>query len=327
MVNWGIIGLGNMGLKFARSIKETNNSNLAGVASLNDKKLKFFQDNFKIDRKNLYKNYDDLINSNVIDSVYIATLNNSHLDLIKKCAEHKKNILCEKPIALNYEEALNALKYINKNKIIFFEAIAFRSHPQTKIVKQIIDKKEIGEIVSVESTFGFKVKKINPASRLFNKELGGGSILDLGCYPMSTLSFLFDKKGKYKFTNTSGSFAYTDVDDSAEAMILINDQVECKIKVSIRENLHNKTIITGTQGKLIINNPWLPEKKTTLDIEINNSSYKKFVNSELSIFANQTQKIAENFQNNVIGDEFLVDIDDSLNIMKNLTEWSKLIRK
>ena len=327
MVNWGIIGLGNMGHKFANSIKETNNSKLVGIASFNDKKLKLFQDNFKVDKKNSYNNYDELINSNSIDSIYIATLNNTHLELIKKCAENKKNILCEKPIALNYEEALSALKYVNTNKVTFFEAIAFRSHPQTKIVKQIIDRNEIGEVLSIESSFGFKVKKINLKSRLFNKLLGGGSILDLGCYPMSTLSFLFNKKAKYKFTNASGSFISADVDDSAEAEILLNDQVKCKIKVSIRENLENKTIITGTEGKLIINNPWLPEKKTTLDIKKSNSFYKQFVNSELSIFANQIQKIAENFQNKDKSDEFLVDINDSLNIMKNLTEWSKLIKQ
>ena len=327
MVNWGIIGLGNMGYKFANSIKETNNSKLVGIASFNDKKLKLFQDNFKVDKKNSYNNYDELINSNSIDSIYIATLNNTHLELIKKCAENKKNILCEKPIALNYEEALSALKYVNTNKVTFFEAIAFRSHPQTKIVKQIIDRNEIGEVLSIESSFGFKVKKINLKSRLFNKLLGGGSILDLGCYPMSTLSFLFNKKAKYKFTNASGSFISADVDDSAEAEILLNDQVKCKIKVSIRENLENKTIITGTEGKLIINNPWLPEKKTTLDIKKSNSFYKQFVNSELSIFANQIQKIAENFQNKDKSDEFLVDINDSLNIMKNLTEWSKLIKQ
>ena len=327
MVNWGIIGLGNMGHKFANSIKETNNSKLVGIASFNDKKLKLFQDNFKVDKKNSYNNYDELINSNSIDSIYIATLNNTHLELIKKCAENKKNILCEKPIALNYEEALSALKYVNTNKVTFFEAIAFRSHPQTKIVKQIIDRNEIGEVLSIESSFGFKVKKINLKSRLFNKLLGGGSILDLGCYPMSTLSFLFNKKAKYKFTNASGSFISADVDDSAEAEILLNDQVKCKIKVSIKENLENKTIITGTEGKLIINNPWLPEKKTTLDIKKSNSFYKQFVNSELSIFANQIQKIAENFQNKDKSDEFLVDINDSLNIMKNLTEWSKLIKQ
>ena len=238
-----------------------------------------------------------------------------------------KNILCEKPITLNYEEAQEARDYINRNKVFFFEAIAFRSHPQTQIVREIINQNEIGDITTIETSFGFKVKKINPKSRLFNKDLGGGSILDLGCYPLSTLNFLFNKDSKYEFTSANGTFCSTDVDDSANAEILINNKVQCTIKVSIKENFDNKTVIKGTKGEIIINNPWLPEKKTTLDIKNNNSFYKKFINSDLSIFANQTQKVSENFLNKTQNDKFLVDIDDSLNIMRNLTEWSNIIKK
>ena len=70
--------------------------------------------------------------------------------------------MCEKPITLNYEEAQEARDYINRNKVLFFEAIAFRSHPETKIVKEIINQNEIGDITTIETSFGFKVKKINP---------------------------------------------------------------------------------------------------------------------------------------------------------------------
>jgi len=327
MINWGIVGLGNMGHKFASSIVETNNSKLKGIASLNSKRLKIFQETFNVDNEFSYQNYDDLIKDKNIDAIYIATLNNSHLELIKKCAENKKNVLCEKPITINYKEAQTAYDYINFNKIIFFEAIAFRSHPQTQIVKELINENIIGEISSIESSFGFKVKKINPKSRLFDKNLGGGSILDLGCYPLSTLSFLFGKNAIYNFINTKGNFSSTGVDDSAEAQISINGKVKCTIKVSIKENLDNKTLIKGNKGQLIINNPWLPGKKSTLDIENKSSFYKKFINSDLSIYANQTQRISKSFENNNKNDEFLVDIDDSLNIMRNLTEWSNLIKK
>ncbi len=327
MINWGIIGLGNMGNKFANSIKETDNSKLSGIASLNSGKLKMFQKNFNVEDKYSYQNYDELISEKNIDAIYISTLNNSHLELIKKCAENKKNILCEKPMTLNYKEALKANDYIKENKIIFFEAIAYRSHPQTQIVKELIDQNEIGDIDYIESSFGFKIKKINPESRLFNKTLGGGSILDLGCYPLSTLNFLFEKKTNYKFISTNGSFCYTNVDDSAEAEILLNDKIRCKIKVSIKEKLDNITVIKGNKGQLTINDPWLPEKKTTLDIKNNNSFYKKFVNSDLSIFANQTQKISDCFKKKIKKDKLLVDINDSLNIMRNLTEWSNLIKK
>lgn len=326
MIKWGIIGLGNMAHKFASSIKETNNSKLVGIASLSETKLKLFKKNFEIDEKNTHDNYEGLISSNKVDAIYISTLNNTHLEIIKKCAEGKKNILCEKPFTLNYIEAKIAHDYIKKNNIIFYEAIAYRAHEQTKVIKEIIDQDNIGNIVSVESSFGFKVKKIKPESRLFNKELGGGSILDLGCYPLSLLNFLFDNKDEFKMLNVKGSFLSTGVDDYAEAEVLINNDIKCSIKVSIKENLSNKVSIKGSKGELVINNPWLPDKKSTLDIKNDSSFYKKFINSELTIYANQIQKISENFENKIKNDKFAVNILDSLHIMKNLSLWSNLIR-
>ena len=327
MIRWGIIGLGNMAHKFASSINETNNSKLVGVASLNHDKLMSFKENFRIDDENSHSSYENLINSKNIDAIYIATLNNTHLEYIKKCSENKKNILCEKPFVLNDEEAKIAHDYIKNNNINFYEAIAFRSHGQTKTIKKIIDQNEIGEIISVEASFGFKVKKIKPNSRLFNKKLGGGSILDVGCYPLSFLNFLFNDKNTYKILNVKGSFTTTEVDDHAQAEIIINNSINCFISVSIKENLTNKINIKGSKGEIIVNNPWLPDKKTTLDIKSGTSFYKKFINSELTIYANQIQKISENFEKKINNDKYAVDILDSLHIMKNLSLWSNLIKK
>ena len=326
MIKWGIVGLGNMAHKFANSIKETDNSQLVGIASLNRTRLKSFKEDYQITEENTHYTYDDLIKSTNIDAIYIATLNNTHLEIIKKCAENKKNILCEKPFTLNFDEAKIANDHIKKNGVNFYEAIAYRTHDQIKVIKEIIDKNEIGNIVSIDSSFGFKVKKIKPETRLFNKQLGGGSILDVGCYPLSFLNFLFNDKNDYEITNVKGSCAYTGVDDYAQAKVIINKNLECSISVSIKENLSNKISIKGTTGELIVNNPWLPEKKTSLDIKSGRSYYKKFVNSKLTIYANQIQKISENFEKKINNDKFAVDISDSLHIMKNLSLWSNLIK-
>lgn len=322
MIKWGIIGLGNMAHKFASSIKETTNSKLVAIASLNKTRLKNFKENFEVNEKNIHNDYEGLINSKYVDAIYISTLNNTHLEIIKKCAENKKDILCEKPFTLSHDEANIALNYIKKNNVNFYEAIAYRTHNQTRDIKKILDQNEIGNIKSIESSFGFKVKKIKPDSRLFNKNLGGGSILDLGCYPLSFLNFLFDDKNDYKIQNIKKSFASTGVDDHAEAEIMINKNINCYMSVSIKENLPNKIIIKGSKGEMVINNPWLPGIKTTIDIKNDSSFYKKFINSELSIYANQIQKISDNFENKINNDRFAVDIIDSLHIMKNLSLWS-----
>ena len=90
MINWGIVGLGNMGEKFAQSIQNVENSKLISIASRSKIKLNKFGNTFNIDNKNRYSDYLDLISSKNIDAVYISTLNNSHLELIEICANRSE---------------------------------------------------------------------------------------------------------------------------------------------------------------------------------------------------------------------------------------------
>ena len=316
-----------MGQKFASAIKETSNSKIVGIASKDKNKIKNFKNNFNFTDLAAYNDYNEIIKDKNINAIYIATLNNTHFDLIKKCSENNKNILCEKPFTLNYDQGREVYDYISKNNIIFYEGFAYRSHPQAKIIREIVEKNELGEIINIQSSFGFKVNKIKPESRLFNKKLGGGAILDIGCYPFSILNFFYKDTNNYKFLGASGNFTQTDVDDHAEAEIEIKNIINCKIKVSFKENLENKTIIEGKKGKLVINSPWAPGNRTTLEISQGDSYYKKLVNSDLSLFANQIEMVSDNFEKNKKSDKFLVNIEDSLSIMKNLSIWAKLIKK
>jgi len=327
MIRWGIIGLGNMAQKFAHSIKETDNAKLIAISSLNKEKLKIFKNNFQINKDLVFNNYNDLIKCDEIDAVYIATLNDTHLNLIKLCAENKKNILCEKPMSLNIEEANIAANYIKKFDIMFYEAIAYTSHIQTKAFIDLMNENNIGQILSINATFGFKVKRVNPKSRIFNKSLGGGAILDIGCYPLSFLNLIFKNNENIEFESAKGTFASTGVDDSAEANLIIENRIHSNIKISFKENLDNKFIINGEFGSLILPNPWLPEIKNFIQINLKNSNYKKFITSNKSLFANQIQNVSSKIQDKIMNDSFLVNIQDSLKIMNNLTIWSNLIIK
>ncbi len=325
MIKWGIVGLGNMANIFASSIKDIGNAKLLGISSKNNKRLENFQKKFDIQRKYTFNNYEDLIKCDEIDAVYISTLNNTHLDLIKECAENNKNILCEKPISLNFDEAKLAKKFIEKNKIMFFEAIAYRTHPQTKILNDLINQNEIGEIISINLSFGFKVNKINPQSRLFNKKLGGGAILDVGCYPVSLLT-LVSKSKIFNLIKSNGSFIQTDVDNFANASILVDKKIDSEIEVSFKQDLDNKVVFKGENGSIVVNNPWLPDIKNHIDINIGNKFYKKFINCEKSLYANQIQEISNNFENIIDNDNYSVNINESNMIMKILTDWADSIK-
>ena len=98
MINWGIIGLGNIAHTFAEAIKEISACKLKGIASLNKSKLTKFGEKYNIDKKYRFNSYDELINSDQIDVIYIATLNNTHKDLIIKSIDAKKIFFVKNPL-------------------------------------------------------------------------------------------------------------------------------------------------------------------------------------------------------------------------------------
>ena len=326
MIKWAIIGSGNMARNFATVIKEVDNAELIAISSSNEKNLKSFGIEFKIDSKFRFNKYENLSKCKEVDAVYISTLNNTHFDLIKMCAMNKKNILCEKPFCLNLTEAIKLKKIIEDNNIKFFEAIAYLSHPQTNKIFDLIKDNEIGEIVSLESTFGFKVRKINPNSRLFNKELGGGAILDVGCYPLSFLSLFIKKNDIIEFKNISGKICKTNVDISASAKLRINNKIDCEIKVSLEEHFNNTSVIYGSKGYIVVNSPWLPQKKTFLEVFSKTRSYKIFINSDLTVYANQIKNVSNEFLGKNDNKIKLFSILESFENMKNLDYWIKNIK-
>ena len=309
MINWGILGLGRMGSTFANAINETSNSKLIDIASKSGKTFNDFEN----------KTYEDLINNKDIDAVYISTLNNTHKDLIKLLSDKNKKILCEKPVSMNLKDMFEVEKIISEKKIQFYEAIAYYSHPQTIELLNLIENDEIGEIKTIESSFGFKAK-FRPSSRIYNKELGGGSILDLGCYPISFFMLFANSKDKISLNDKKLSYAKSGVDDEATANLEYNNKFKGKIKVSIKSNLENSCVIHGTKGSIKVNSPWLPKKETIIEISNKNHFYIKQIKSNLSVYANQIENVSksfmdENLKNNLFG------IEKSSISMRLINDW------
>ena len=109
-INWGIIGLGEIAEKFSRGFSDANNANLLAISSKDDNKLENFRQQFDLEKKFTFKNYNDLINCSEVDIVYIALPNSLHYELILRCIENNKNILVEKPATLNFHQIKNIKK-------------------------------------------------------------------------------------------------------------------------------------------------------------------------------------------------------------------------
>ena len=307
-INWGIIGLGNIAYSFSKGFKDVNNAKLLGIASNNNNKLEHFKKHFNIEEKYVFKNYEKLLDCKDIDIVYIALPNSLHYEWIIKAIEKYKNILIEKPAVLKFIDAINIEKKILEKNIFFTEGYMYRYNPQIKKIIDIISSEEMGTPISMETSFGInlltkkkliffdKKKKIDPNNRLFNKDLGGGCILDLGCYPTS-FSLLIASQikkvnhKKFKISNIKKKIGPTGVDIDSECELLFEGGFSSKIKASFEKNFGNKSIINFDKGKLTINDTWLG----TNEIDIIMNEKKIIIENKLTrnIYSYQIEMISK----------------------------------
>ena len=338
-INWGIIGLGNIALHFANAIKLTVNANLKGVSSKEKNKIKKFQQEFQIDNKYCFNNYEDLISCDEIDAIYIALPNSLHFEFIIKCIEAKKKILIEKPITINFSEIKEIKRRYDTNNFFISEAFMYLHHPQIIKIIDLLKNNEIGKIISIRSSFGkdiltkkkylgFKIKKKqNMKNRLFNPKLGGGAILDLGCYPVSfcvLVASLFTnvKKEEIELSNIKKEIGSTGVDLNSSLEIQFKSTLKAYIKVSFTENIGSESVILGEKGKLIVNDTW--HANPAIVKVIKDQETEIVTQSKYDAYYYQINNISNNIlQEKKIPDFPAININSSYINMSILDKWIK----
>ena len=186
--NWAILGCGNIAQKFATELKELPNANLYAASSRSFENAKNFANNFGFEKA--YGSYQEMVNDDNVAIVYIATPHNFHKEHSILCLNHKKAVLCEKAFAINTNEVEQMIACSKKNNTFLMEAFWVIFRPKYLKVKEIIASEDLGKLKFVKSDFMFN-GEYNPKNRLYNVDLGGGSLLDIGIYSIFTaLMFL-----------------------------------------------------------------------------------------------------------------------------------------
>jgi len=189
-IRFGVIGCGYIARKaFIPALKKSKYAELVAVASRNSNKAKSFSVEFECDYEN---NYELLLNRNDISAVYIATVPSTHEEIILSAAKNGKNILCEKPLTVSYNSAKKIVDYCKRKKIGILEGFMYQFHSQHQIVQNIINKGKIGTPISMQAQFGFPPLKSD--NFRYNKELGGGVLLDAGSYTLHIARKFFQKE-------------------------------------------------------------------------------------------------------------------------------------
>ena len=177
-IKWGIIGPGNIARKFAQALSKSEDGELYAVASSDKIRAQAFADAFGAAKA--YCGYSALLDDNHTDAVYVATVNTTHMELIRKCVAAGKPVLCEKPCALTEADAAELEELSSKHGILIMEAMWTTFLPVTFTVKDWIAKGRIGSLRSMSLAFTFKGDRSN--RRLYEQELAGGGMYDVGIY-------------------------------------------------------------------------------------------------------------------------------------------------
>jgi predicted dehydrogenase len=335
VLNWGIIGLGNAAKNFASGFKDSKNSRLIAAASKNDEKLNYFKKNYNLEEKYCYHSYEQILKNDNIDIIYIALPNNLHSEWIKKSAKSKKNILVEKPAAIYVNELESALKEVKNNNIFFIENFLYRSHPQTQRLIKLIEENYIGKICRIKcyygndalggkKLFGYRFKKPNKNKRLFNKELGGGAILDMGCYPVSMISLLASFINKNvqipNLNKVNIKTGITGVDEYASVTLNYSNCFYADIEASIVNRLSNDLEIIGEKGKIYLKDPWFPNFESEIQIFLDKNQKTELVKTSYNIYTHQINQFSELIKTKE-NKLHLVTPDKSMQNMIILNNW------
>jgi predicted dehydrogenase len=275
--NWGILGTGFIARKMAEALPFVPQSKLYAVASRNMDTAKAFAHQYNIEKS--YGSYEDLLKDPAVDIVYIATPHNLHFENTILSLEHGKHVLCEKPFAVNGREVRGMIAKAKECNLFLMEALWTRFLPNVIKAKEIVDSGQIGKIKLLKADFCVN-RPFNPEHRLFNKKLIGGTLLDLGIYPLF-LSLLF--MGKPKKMKAIAGFGPTNVDSNCSFSLGYEDDALSVMQSSAVAQMEVVATICGEKGTIAFDSWWFtpvpihlitPDgKKETIPLKFTGNGY------------------------------------------------------
>lgn len=300
-LRWGLLGTGRINQAVIGPIRKSKNSQLMAVASRNHDKVEKYANTWKI--PHFYTGYDALISDPNIDVIYNSLPNRLHAEWSIKAIEMGKHVLCEKPITTSATDVDKIINAANKNGIIIAEAFMYRHHPQTLYVKKLVENGEIGEIQFIHGSFCYSNTRSDDPR--FNPNLGGGSLWDVGCYPIGYSRYLIEEEPNQVFGHqVIGS---TGIDLLFAGQLNFPCGVIAQIESSFVSQAKSLIDITGKRGRIIVHEPYKPGKKSKIVLKKNKHDQIIEING-----ADLYQGEIEDLENAILsGESTRISLEDS----------------
>jgi predicted dehydrogenase len=263
-LRWGLVAAGSIAADFAAGVQHSEHGVLAAVGARSGERAREFAKRFAIPKA--HGSYADLLADPDVDAVYIATPHPMHAEWAIRAAEAGKHVLCEKPLTVTAAEAEQVIDAARRNDVFLMEAFMYRLHPQTRRLVELIESGAIGEVRAVDVTFSYS-SGANDAPRLADPALGGGGILDVGCY-CTSLARLVSQAATgidvVEPTTVTGLARLSErgVDEYAMGLLRLPGDVVAQLSCGFRLTQDDHIRVYGTTGQLHVPKPaWLPEMR------------------------------------------------------------------
>ncbi len=267
---WGIISPGRIAHTFAKALKSVPDAEIHAVASSSQERADAFAKEFGV--PNAYDDYAALVANPEVDAVYIASLHQQHAGHALMALEAGKHVLCEKPFTVNALESKKLIDLAAEKKLFLMEAVWTRYLPIYGTVRKWLDKGKIGDVTLLQSSFGFNPGR-DERGRLLNPDLAGGTLLDIGVYPITVSQWVMGAN-PVSF-NVHALIGSTGVDELLSVNLIYENDVVSQFTSTFLTQAENAFYIYGSKGHIRINGPFWGATEATLVVDGKAKTKKK----------------------------------------------------
>ena len=241
-VHWGFLGAGFVASRgLAPAVHASRGAHLYAVASRDEKR------SATLEPERVHATYDDLLADERVDAVYISLSNSQHIEWVTKSLEAGKHVLCEKPLGLNAIETAAMFDVAAHNGRLLIEAVWGRWHPRFARMVQLVTTGAIGDIEHIETAFTF-TSEMTDNYRL-SPSMGGGALLDVGCYQAHAWVALTNGAADFSITELARTVGPTGIDLITDVNVQINNNITAHAVSSFALPSKQQFIVSGTKGQ------------------------------------------------------------------------------
>jgi predicted dehydrogenase len=242
-VNWGFLGAGFVASRgLAPAVHAAQGAHLYAVASRDEER------SATLEPERVHATYDALLADNRVDAVYISLSNSQHLEWVTKSLEAGKHVLCEKPLGLNASETEAMFECASRNGQLLVEAVWGRWHPRFARMVEVVKSGAIGSVQHIETAFTF-TSEMTDNYRL-NPAMGGGALLDVGCYQAHAWVAFTDGASDVAITELSRVVGSTGIDLTTDVSVRINNTVTAHAVSSFALPSQQQFVVRGSEGQM-----------------------------------------------------------------------------